>query len=83
MQGFLRVSPSSEETSFSFGQRLHLLPHPGHPVHQSLLLGGVVIPVSKEDSGLRTVKRTSDGEIVVALFDTSLSGDFEGKDDSE
>ena len=51
----------------------------GHPTHQSLLLGGVVIPVSKEELFVNAVRRGNDGLIKVALFDTSLAGDLEGE----
>lgn len=66
--------------SFSFGEHLHVLSCSGYPTHQSLLLGGVVIPVSKEELFMNVVRRGHDGLIKVALFDTSLAGDLEGEE---
>ena len=80
IQGFLRVAPNSSTESFSFEEHLHMLSCSGYPVHQSLLLGGVVIPVSKEELFVDVVRRGNDGMIKVALFETSLAGDLEGKE---
>lgn len=75
----MKVVPSNSVESFSFGERLHVLSCSGHPVHQSLLLGGMILPLTKDDSVLNTVRRASGGLILVALFDISLAGDLEGK----
>lgn len=73
------VAPNNSTEIFSFSEHLHILSCSGHPTHQSLLLGGVVIPVSKEETVVDAVKRGSDGLIPVALFNSSLAGDLEGK----
>ena len=50
-------------------------------MHESVLLGGVVLPRTATDNDpLPTaVRRSSDGTILIALFDISLAGDLEGE----
>ena len=79
VQGFLRVAPSCSEDYFSFADHLHILSCPGHAVHESVLLGGVLLPRTTDDSLPSAVRRCRDGSILVALFDISLAGDLEGE----
>lgn len=82
MQGFLRVAPSNSEEYFSFADHLHILPCPGHAVHKSMLLGGVMFPRTTGDPLPSAVRKCRDGNTLVALFDISLAGDLEGKQHS-
>ena len=75
----MRVAPTNSEECFSFTDHLHIHSCPGHAVHDSVLLGGVVLPRTIDDPLPSAVRRCRDGSILVALFDISLAGDLEGK----
>jgi hypothetical protein len=79
IQGFLRVAPSHSEDCFSFSDHLHFVSCLGYAAHESILLGGVVIPRTANDPLPSAVRRSRDGRILVALFDISLAGDLEGE----
>lgn len=48
-------------------------------MHESILLGGVLLPRTTDDPLPSAVRRCRDGSILVALFDISLAGDLEGE----
>ncbi len=81
LQAFLSVLPPTVVESFSFPSHIHMITHSVRPLTDCTLIHGVAIAIidkllmTQVERGL--VKHTKEGDILTAVFNVSLAGDWE------
>ena len=81
LQAFLSVLPPTIVEYFSFPAHIHVVTHSGQPLVKSTLVHGVAVAISDKQLVAQVekqlIKRDDDGDILTAVFNVSLAGDFE------
>ncbi len=81
LQAFLSVLPPTIVEYFSFPAHIHVVTHSGQPLVKSTLVHGVAVAISDKrlvaQVEKQLIKRDNDGDIITAVFNVSLAGDFE------
>ena len=83
VQAFLSALPGPAVRHHSFPAHVHVGGCAGQPLEESRLLHGVAIEVNDAqllaqlEEGGDSIKRTNEGDILTAIFNVSLAGDFE------